>query len=89
MRGQAIKDIVAAWYNILVAYEKSSTELCNECLDNVKRYISWIDINLIVNDTFLPLFFRFLTVNELREKSCECIFEVWSTIIMFLKYCRL
>jgi hypothetical protein len=38
--------------------------------------LGWIDINLIVNGTMLPLILKFLGVTELREKACECLQEI-------------
>lgn len=32
------------------------------------QYIEWIDINLIANDKFIPLFYRFLSIPELQKE---------------------
>lgn len=40
MRDHGIKEVVQAWYNILITYGTTAPQLANECLDNLKRYIS-------------------------------------------------
>ncbi len=36
----------------------------------------WIDVQLIVNDRFIPLFFELLSVENLKYEACECLYEV-------------
>ncbi len=45
--------------------------------------IAWIDISLIVNDKFIPLFFECLSIELLRKEACECITQVWILRWMF------
>lgn len=37
---------------------------------------AWIELPLIVNNRFLPLFYDMLSDQELRESVCECLYEV-------------
>ncbi|PRP73955.1 exportin-T [Planoprotostelium fungivorum] len=76
MREKSIVDVVSAWYQILEMYKTSDVHICKSCLDNIRRYISWIDIGLIANDRFFPLFFSFLNVEDLREYSASCLYEL-------------
>ncbi|EFA82882.1 armadillo-like helical domain-containing protein [Heterostelium album PN500] len=76
MRDSAIKDIVLSWYEILVHYHQSNPQLANMTLQNIKYYVGWIDINLIVNDKFIPLFFKLLNNKALREEACDCFKEI-------------
>jgi len=39
----------------------------------IGAYISWIDINLVVNDQFFPLLVQQLSRNELREDTADCL----------------
>ena len=37
---------------------------------------AWIELPLIVNNRFLPLFYELLSSEDLREEVCECLYEV-------------
>jgi len=78
MRERCINSIVSAWFEILTTYQSTMKEICRDCLENIKRYIGWIDSGLIANDKFVPLFFNFLSIDSYREKSCECLLEIVS-----------
>jgi exportin-T len=39
----------------------------------IGAYISWIDINLVVNDQFFPLLVQQLSRTELREDTADCL----------------
>ncbi|KAK5581602.1 hypothetical protein RB653_001639 [Dictyostelium firmibasis] len=74
MRESAITKIVASWYEILVHHQSSS--LINMTLQNIKTYVGWIDISLIVNDKFIPLFCKYLGVRVVRDEVCDCFKEI-------------
>ena len=59
-------------------YETSEAELVCTCLDVIGKFISWIDINLIANDKFVPVIIRFMSAPLLRESACDCIHEIIS-----------
>ena len=44
----------------------------------IGKFISWIDINLIANDKFVPVIIRFMSAPLLRESACDCIHEIIS-----------
>ncbi|WCJ39412.1 Exportin-T [Euphorbia peplus] len=77
MRQQCICQIVRAWYDIVSMYRKSDAELCSTVLDSSRRYISWIDIGLIVNDAFMPLLFELMLLDgeseQLRGAAAGCV----------------
>ncbi|XP_065866859.1 exportin-T isoform X2 [Euphorbia lathyris] len=77
MRQQCIGQIVRAWYDIVSMYRKSDAELCSSVLDSSRRYISWIDIGLIVNDAFMPLLFELVLLDgefeQLRGAAAGCV----------------
>ena len=51
-----------------------SPDTCVSCLKTMGQYISWIDINLVVNDRFIPLLFEFAQSSiPLRADSCLCL----------------
>ncbi|CAK9150118.1 unnamed protein product [Ilex paraguariensis] len=82
MRQQCITQIVRAWYDIVSMYRNSDPDLCASVLDCVRRYITWIDIGLIVNDTFIGLVFELLLVvglpDQLRCAAAGCVLAVVS-----------
>eukprot|EP01132_Coremiostelium_polycephalum_P004280 gene4280-5354_t len=75
MRDGSMTDIVESWYKILMYYQSNPT-LINMTLQNIKYYVGWIDINLIVNDKFIPMFCGFLSSRQLREEVCDCFKEI-------------
>ncbi|KAJ0007010.1 hypothetical protein Pint_29154 [Pistacia integerrima] len=82
MRQQCVDQIVRAWYEIVTMYRNSDFELCTSVLDCMRRYISWIDINLIVNDAFIPLLFELILGDGLSERfrgaAVRCVLAVVS-----------
>lgn len=82
MRQQCVSQIVRAWYDIVSMYRNSDPELCTSVLDSMRRYISWIDIGLIVNDAFIPLLFDLILVgplsDQLRGAAVRCLLAVVS-----------
>lgn len=82
MREQCVPQIVRAWYDIVSVYRNSDPELCASVLDCTRRYISWIDIGLIVNDVFIPLLFELILADglsdQLRGAAAGCVLAVVS-----------
>eukprot|EP01135_Chromosphaera_perkinsii_P006917 Nk52_evm5s628 gene=Nk52_evmTU5s628 len=50
--------------------------IVNACLAVVSLYIDWIDIDLIVNERFMTLFFQFISMREYRENSASCFISI-------------
>lgn len=82
MRQQCVGQIVHAWYDIVCLYKNSDSVLCAFVLDTMRRYISWIDIGLIANNTFLPLLFELMLAeglpDQLRCAASGCVLAVVS-----------
>ncbi|XP_058193799.1 exportin-T isoform X2 [Rhododendron vialii] len=82
MRQQCVSQIVRAWYDIVSMYRNSDPDLCSGVLDSMRRYISWVDIGLVVNDAFLPLLFELILVDglpdQLRSAAVGCVLAVVS-----------
>ncbi|MCJ8736224.1 hypothetical protein PDJAM_G00256470 [Pangasius djambal] len=76
MRETCIPALVESWYQILQTYQSSHSELTCQCLEVVGAYVSWIDLNLIANDRFVNLLLSHMSVEELREEACDCLFEI-------------
>lgn len=72
-------DIVDAIFNVLVNRDASPVmlELSYSALETLKRYISWVDLALIVNDRMIPLLFQMLRESPaLRCPAANCVFEI-------------
>ncbi|XP_068660519.1 exportin-T-like [Aristolochia californica] len=82
MRQQCIPQIVRAWYDIVSLYRESDPDLATLVLDTMRRYITWIDIGLVANDAFIPLFFELILVDgsseQLRGAAASCVLSVIS-----------
>ncbi|KAM4712152.1 exportin-T isoform 1-T1 [Anableps anableps] len=76
MREQCIPSLVESWFQILTAYQQSQPELTCQCLEVVGAYVSWIDLNLIANDRFVNLLLSQMSMEDLREEACDCLFEI-------------
>ncbi|XP_058005114.1 exportin-T isoform X2 [Hevea brasiliensis] len=80
MRQQCVGQIVRAWFDIVSMYRNSDPELCSSVLESMRRYISWIDIGLIVNDVFVPLLFELILVDgefeQLQGAAAGCVLAV-------------
>lgn len=66
MRTRDVFLLVDGWYKILTQYHQDTPAIVNSCLCVIGLYVSWIDVNLIVNERFIPLLFGYLEVPELR-----------------------
>lgn len=87
MRERVVVDLANVWYEVLTRYESSAPVLVNMCLQNIKSYVSWIDIGLVVNPKFMGLFFNLLSKIAYREEVCCCLYEVRTVglVIYFIK----
>ncbi|KAH0455515.1 hypothetical protein IEQ34_015547 [Dendrobium chrysotoxum] len=82
MRLQCVPQIAHAWFDIVSLYRSSDPALAAATLDAMRRYIVWIDINLVANDAFLTLLFDLIlshnTPEPLRASSAGCVLAVVS-----------
>lgn len=84
MRLNDIKLLVQIWTNTL-KYVLNGTkqnvdtnlmELTTWSLSCIGSYISWIDINLIINPTYINLIYNFLDYNETKIACSNCLCEI-------------
>lgn len=68
MRQQCIPQIVRVWYNVASMYKNSSPDLCTSALDCTRRFVPWIDIGLVANDTFIGLLFELMISDGLMDQ---------------------
>ncbi|GMF61674.1 unnamed protein product [Phytophthora fragariaefolia] len=77
--GACMRESFDAIARVLVNAEGSDVMrvLSASALETLKRYISWVDIGLVVNDTLWPLLLKLLTESEtFRCQAANCVFEV-------------
>ncbi|RHZ76816.1 hypothetical protein Glove_189g18 [Diversispora epigaea] len=76
MRGGDVQKLALIWYQILEEYITRNQDIAEMCLKLIGLYISWIDISLIVNDTFITRIYPLLGDTRLRIAACECLSEI-------------
>ncbi|GIL47531.1 hypothetical protein Vafri_4333, partial [Volvox africanus] len=80
MREHSLGELAAAWYRLAAGYRDKNPELAAQVLATMGRYISWIDINLVANDKFLPLLLSLMDAphTDLRCAAMDCVTEMLS-----------
>ncbi|CAI5730624.1 unnamed protein product [Peronospora destructor] len=77
--GSCMRESFDAIARVLVNADVSDVmrQLSASALETLKRYISWVDIGLVVNDTLWPLLIKLLRESEtFRCQAANCVFEV-------------
>ncbi|KAI9187580.1 pre-tRNA nuclear export protein [Blastocladiella emersonii ATCC 22665] len=77
MREGPVQEMVRMWFAIAVAYANHEDSVV-ACLKNVALYVSWIDVNLVVNDSWIPLLFQHLesSCHGIRLAALDCLNEI-------------
>ncbi|XP_008670571.1 exportin-T isoform X2 [Zea mays] len=57
MRAQCVSQIASHWHAAAVTLRTADPAAAAVALDAARRCISWIDVGLVANDVFVPLFF--------------------------------
>ncbi|KAJ3023991.1 pre-tRNA nuclear export protein [Thoreauomyces humboldtii] len=76
MRETANQQLTSAWGEILMGSYQSNPEIASACLRLYGRYVSWIDINLVVNENFMSALYQFLGTAPLQAAACDCLCEI-------------
>ena len=76
MRISIVPKLADLWYTIMTSCASTRPTYVVMTLNVVRLFISWIDINLIANDRYYALFFRFLSNPEYLEGAGGCINEL-------------
>ncbi|KAJ2848579.1 pre-tRNA nuclear export protein, partial [Coemansia brasiliensis] len=78
MRVADVNRMAHAWYVVLVCLSGTNADLAQEVLRLMGAYVSWIDINLIVNESFMRILFELLRVPSLQCAACHCLTRIVS-----------
>ncbi|KAJ3174228.1 pre-tRNA nuclear export protein [Geranomyces variabilis] len=76
MRETANVQLTETWREVLMSSYQSSAETADACLRLFARYVSWIDINLVVSESFIAALYQFLGQESLRSAACDCLTEI-------------
>ncbi|KAJ2854129.1 pre-tRNA nuclear export protein [Coemansia erecta] len=77
MRVEDVSRMAHVWYSVLVHMATSYPDLAKTALKLMGVYVSWIDINLIVNEPFMRIVFGLLKTSPgLRNQACHCLTEI-------------
>ena len=76
IRERCVAQLVESLYSLLnehAAASKRNAEIACQALACLGAYVSWVDINLVVNERFVAFFAYALGEVELRESACACL----------------
>ncbi|ORX68677.1 Xpo1-domain-containing protein [Linderina pennispora] len=78
MRTEDVHRLAHTWLYTLAHMSATHPDLARGTLRLIGVYVSWIDINLIVNEAFMMLLFELLKTPVLRNDACRCLVEIVS-----------
>ncbi|KAJ3049926.1 pre-tRNA nuclear export protein, partial [Rhizophlyctis rosea] len=68
--------LTTTWFQILSTTHATIPTLTPPILQLYARYVSWIDISLVVSPTFMQALYSFLPVPATRTAAIECLTEI-------------
>lgn len=86
IRVNDMTNLTSAWKDILQHYSQQpasdlSNDIINNTIQNIGGYISWIEINLILDREYLGLIYQFLASgrpSQQRMVTCNALIEIMS-----------
>lgn len=85
VRERAMAQLASSWMDILQYYTTNSTspenlgqEIVDGALRVIGQWVSWIDITLVVNPTYLNLIYSQLANPKQRLSACDALSEIIS-----------
>lgn len=87
VRDRDVQKIALSWQEILAQWRESNDTIAELCLRAVGKWVSWIDIGLVVNQQMLDLLFEQLaraqktTLREGEESIRDAAVDVFTEII--------
>ena len=88
VRQRDVQLIASSWHGILAQWRSRDDIIIGLCLTGIGRWVTWIDISLVVNDAFLGLLFDQLdpqgssdqdaNIQTRRDASIETFIEILS-----------
>lgn len=83
VRDRDAKAIAVSWQEILSTWKLVDSSISIQCLAVIKRWVSWTDISLIVNDSLLNLLFELVAPpqNDIMYDSLHVTIETFTEIV--------
>ncbi|QLQ82671.1 hypothetical protein HG537_0H04340 [Torulaspora globosa] len=79
MRIQDVEIMTRIWLNSLKSIEpQQQRELAQLTLSCIGSYISWIDVNLVVNDVYISVIYGYLDFTTTKIACAQCLCEIIS-----------
>lgn len=79
MRVQDVQVLVAIWLNTLkIVAPQQQSDLAALTLSCIGSYISWIDVNLIVNEIYVTVIYGYLDFSQTKIACAQCLCEIIS-----------
>lgn len=76
-RERDVGKLVAAWQEILAQWNGSDKDVIEMCLKVIGRWVSWIDISLVVNEVLLGMLYNFiLGESRVRDAAIETLADI-------------
>ncbi len=76
MRETVVPRLIQTWMSIIAGYYQVDASVTLRCLKVIELYTSWIDIGLLLNETYLQVMQGFLSIPVYRSSACTCLTEV-------------
>lgn len=87
IRERDVRKVVTSWQEILNQWKTSSDLVAELCLKAIGKWVSWIDISLVVNQSMLELLFQQLeraqqiNLPETAEKARDAAVDVFTETV--------
>lgn len=80
MRLQDVQLLTSLWFHVLktVQQQQQQYELAGLTLSCIGSYISWVDVNLIVNSEYIGLIYHYLDFPQSKVSCSQCLCEIIS-----------
>ncbi|CUS09256.1 unnamed protein product [Tuber aestivum] len=76
-RERDVRKLVTAWQEILAQWNGSDKGIIEMCLKVIGRWVSWIDISLVVNEVLLGMLYNFiLGESRVRDAAIETLADI-------------
>ncbi|KAI5795627.1 armadillo-type protein [Geopyxis carbonaria] len=77
IRDRDMNKLVTAWQQILTEWNGKQGPVVEMCLHVIARWVSWIDISLVVNDVMMRLLFQFMgSDGSVRDAALVALTEI-------------
>ncbi|KAI8926197.1 armadillo-type protein [Entophlyctis helioformis] len=73
MREGPVARLVETWLAFMRSSYQTDLEITNTCLKLYAAYVSWVDINLIMQPDFVDALLGFMHIESLQICACDCL----------------